>query len=402
MVVLITTTVAAHFAKHGRPTTAFAPRTGNPTLKLARFSQPTYLWLVPTSSRISWVFIVVITLILTCLFTLVSTGRPDAPPFRILHNRQTVAWFMWLIFAPAIIAAARRFPFGEGSQFQWLMRHLAIGTLFSLTGLLIAHAIDSWMRASSASMAPSMTPRPPVVTSIATGILLYLLIAVSYQAVAYHNTARARAMVASKLRADLAEARLATLEGQLHPHFLFNALNSVAALMRIDPSQAEVMIEQLSELLRATLRTNPMHQVPLRDAVHIAEQYLAIEHVRFQERLTTQVRVADDAQHALLPQLLLQPLVENAVRHGIAPLENGGEVRISATVTSHTLHIAIEDTGVGISAAPSAHTGNGLGMRSVRAMLSQLYGERGTLLVAPIVPHGTRVMISLPYTITRS
>lgn len=214
--------------------------------------------------------------------------------------------------------------------------------------------------------------------------------------------ARARAMVASKLRADLAEARLATLEGQLHPHFVFNALNSVAALMRIDPSQAEVMIEQLSELLRATLRTNPMHQVPLRDAVHIAEQYLAIEHVRFQARLTTQVRVADDAQHALLPQLLLQPLVENAVRHGIAPLENGGEVRISATVTSQTLHIAIEDTGVGISAAPSAHTGNGLGMRSVRAMLSQLYGERGTLLVAPIVPHGTRVMISLPYTITRS
>jgi two-component system, LytTR family, sensor kinase len=219
----------------------------------------------------------------------------------------------------------------------------------------------------------------------------------SYQAVAYHRAAREREAAAARLRADLAEAKLTAIEGQLHPHFLFNALNSIAALVRFDPPQAEVMLEQLSELLRAMLRTNPMREVPLRDALHLSEQYLAIEHVRFQTRLRSTIIATDAARRARVPQLIVQPLIENAVRHGIAPVEAGGNVTVSARVDGNTLVLVVEDDGVGFGNAPPELTGAGLGLRSVRSVLSHLYGETQRFDVRTRSPSGTMVRIELPY-----
>jgi anti-sigma regulatory factor (Ser/Thr protein kinase) len=347
------------------------------------------------SKRPGWLFIVIATLVLTCLLTLASMGRPGAPGFPVLHSRQNIAWLTWIVLAPAVILAARRFPFGEGSAMRWLARHLAVGLAFSLAAIAIASAIRALIMSFGHSH--TVEPGPPLVASVATGLLIYSLIAVSYQAIAYHGMAKARDAIAAKLRADLAEARLAGIEGKLHPHFLFNALNSIAALVRIDPPRAEVMVVQLSELLRAALRANPMQEVSLGDALELTEQYLAIERVRFQHRLRATVEASDAARRGRVPQLILQPLVENAVRHGIAPLDAGGSVTITARVQGDTLVMTVEDDGVGLGNAPPERAGSGLGLNAVRSALSHLYGTAQRFDIRARDPRGTTVTIAMPY-----
>jgi two-component sensor histidine kinase len=346
----------------------------------------------------TWTFAFVAALVVTCLFTLASMGSPDAPPFALLHSREVYALLAWFLLVPPIIAVARRFPFGEGSPFGWLLRHLGFGVVFGAASLGIAIGLRAAVgTVMGMDMLPQLAELSPasIVARLATGVLVYALIAVAYQAVTYHRTAREREGVANRLRADLAEAKLAIVEGQLHPHFLFNALNSVAALVRVDPAQAESMIEQLSELLRATLRKNPMQEVSLDEVLHLAERYLAIEQVRFGPRLRVAVEATVDARRARVPQLILQPLVENAVRHGIAPLEEGGSVTVRATVDAGRLLLTVNDDGVGYGQS-AARPGSGLGINSVRSLLSQLYGSEQSFDVAPAVPRGTQVSIILP------
>jgi len=353
--------------------------------------------ILPDMSRpsVDWRFVILATLILTCLVTLASVGRPGAPPFAVLHHRETMTWVAWLLLTPAILTAARRFPFGEGTPVRWLGRHFLLGSLFAIASVVVVAAGEQFMgeraRAGDAPMSGALVGR------LATGLLLYILVAVSYQAVTYHRAARAREAIAARLRADLAEARLTNLEGKLHPHFLFNTLNSIAALMRADARQAEVMLEQLSELLHTTLRTNPTQEVTLEEALHFTEQYLAIERVRFQERLHTTIEASAQARLGRIPPLILQPLIENAIRHGIGPLESGGHIVVTASVEGRTLHMSVEDDGLGIGNAPPNRRGSGLGVQSVRSILSHLYGADQQFHIRPRMPGGTTVTIAVPY-----
>lgn len=343
---------------------------------------------MPKRARVSLGFVVLATLVVTCLFTLASLGRPGAPQFTVLHNRELLSWVIWIAATPLIITAARRFPFGEGSPLHWLGTHLLLGLGFAGLSTAIGYGARAAMGMSGNGTGP--------VSGIASGMLIYALIAVAYQAVSYHRTAREREAVAARLRADLAEARLAGIEGKLQPHFLFNALNSIAALLREDPRLAETMIEHLGELLHATLRSNPTDEVPLAEALHLAEQYLAIERVRFQERLRTSIQVSDAALKGMVPPLLLQPLVENAIRHGLAHLVGGGTVYLTAAVEHETLRITVEDDGVGFGKGVATH-GTGLGLSSVRSTLSHLYGIAQRVDVLERLPRGTIVTIALPY-----
>jgi two-component sensor histidine kinase len=345
--------------------------------------------------RPGWRFVIAATLVLTCLVTLATWGRPGAPAFSVLHGRQNIAWLSWVLLAPGIIATARRFPLGDGTPMQWLARHLVAGTVFSAAAIALASGARSLLAALGNGNA--VDPGAPVVSSIASGLLVYALIAVSYQALSYHGAVRAREAVAARLRADLAEAKLAGIEGKLHPHFLFNALNSVAALVRVDPPQAEIMLEQLSDLLRATLRSNPMQEVSLDDALHLTEQYLAIEQTRFQHRLRATIDASVAARRARVPHLILQPLVENAVRHGIASLEAGGAVMVTAHVENETLLLTVEDDGVGYGNAPPERAGSGLGLEAVRSALSHLYGSAQRCDIRARFPSGTTVTVALPY-----
>ncbi len=194
---------------------------------------------------------------------------------------------------------------------------------------------------------------------------------------------------------QLARAELQHLKTQLHPHFLFNALNTVSSLIRTDPETATQMIAQLSTLLRHALQRASTQEVTLKEELTILAAYVKIEQLRFEDRLAVVWNVAPDAMGAQVPHLLLQPLVENAIRHGIGPRSAPGTVEIAAYRQNGTLHLSVADDGVA-RAAPPAQSG-GVGLTNTRDRLRQLYGAAHTLTVDALAPHGFRVDIAFPY-----
>lgn len=197
------------------------------------------------------------------------------------------------------------------------------------------------------------------------------------------------------LRADLAEAQLQTLRLQLQPHFLFNSLNAISGLTESRPAQARSMVERLATLLRLALRTHQEDRVPLHTELEFTRCYLDIERVRYGERLRVDIQVDEEAESAMVPSFLLQPLAENAVRHGIAPLTGGGRLTIRAERQGSRLRLDVLDDGVGIEGGAGRQQGIGLG--ALRTRLQDAYGAEGTLRVGPRRPRGTRVHITLPF-----
>ena len=341
---------------------------------------------------LEWGFILSATVIVTCLFTIegmTATGLP----FAETHSRQIVSWGVWLLLSPAIIVAAQRYPFGVGPLRRWVASQAALAVAFALTSAAIAVVIRAMFSTSSLHVAVS--PKS-LVSTFAGDLLRYLLLSLSYQTIVYHRAVRERDARESQLRADLAEAKLAGVQAQLHPHFLFNTLNAIAALVREDPARAEAMVEQLSELLRASLINSPQTEVSLDQELRLTQQYLAIQSARFRDRLHATVSATDAARRARIPQLILQPLVENAIRHGITSRESGGALAVQAVVKDNTLFVTIEDDGVGIGNAPPSQ-GSGLGLQSVRSRLLHLYGDQQRFDLRPRLPTGTTAMITLPY-----
>ena len=213
--------------------------------------------------------------------------------------------------------------------------------------------------------------------------------------VAYAVGAQARELNVSRLEGELAQARLQALQAQLHPHFLFNAFNSIAALMHRDVDAADRMLSRLGELLRHVLRRSSAQFVTLGEELEFIELYLEIERTRFRERLDVRVRVDDDARSAVVPNLILQPLVENAIRHGIAPVAAGGVLEISALPDGDALDIEVRDSGRGLPRGWTP-TKVGVGLTNVRGRLEHLYGPRHTFLIESPPAGGVRVHIRIP------
>jgi two-component system, LytTR family, sensor kinase len=345
--------------------------------------------------RINWRFIIKCAVALTLAFSFANWTTQQVT-FPIVLLRQAIVWGLWLVFAPAIFAIQRRFPYEESPGARWITLQIGFATLFG-----VAHAIigASLRHLLGINLVPSFAESVAIalLANFGGNYLRYGLIAVSYQVVAYHRTVRKRDAQAAKLKIDLAEAKLATLEGRLRPHFLFNTLNAIAALIREDPAAAEAMVGQLSDLLRASLKADPLREVTLQDELTLVEQYLSIEHARFQERLGVSLEATEAARNAYVPHLILQPLVENAVRHGISPREAGGSIWVQADQIGERLVVTVEDDGVGIGNAPQELAGNGVGLGGVRSRLAHLYGSDHTLDVEARRPSGTRVRIEIPY-----
>jgi LytS/YehU family sensor histidine kinase len=196
--------------------------------------------------------------------------------------------------------------------------------------------------------------------------------------------------------ASLARARLESLEGRLQPHFLFNTLNAITALIRHDPPAAEAMVGHLSELLRAALDASPGREVMLEREIELLSHFIAIQRARFEERLTVSVEMEAAARTAYVPHLILLPIVENAIRHGIAPREAPGSVWIKGSRQGDTLRLLVQDDGVG-RGAPSSNGGHGLGIRSTRTRLAALYGGAAQLRIDDTLPTGTLVTIEVPF-----
>lgn len=198
------------------------------------------------------------------------------------------------------------------------------------------------------------------------------------------------------LRELAVSAQLAALRAQVNPHFLFNSLNSIAQLIATDPAKAEACVERLAEIYRYLLHRSHADFVPLAEELSVAESYLEIERARFGDALKVEEHIDARARHLLLPSLILQPLVENAVKHGISPKVGGGRVTIEARIDDGDLRLAVRDTGVGVGADQRAIFEHGVGLRSVRDRLLRLYGDDYAPQVVSQPGSGTTVTLRIP------
>jgi signal transduction histidine kinase len=312
---------------------------------------------------------------------------------------QFIIWGLWLALSPLIFAIARRWRrsgrFSAGAAVRQLfigfgvsVLHAALaGTIRWMTGLSVLEDLDDVIVSSVAANA-------------GTNMLRYWFIASVYHALAYHREVRDRDVRAARLEGSLVQAKLDSLQGRLHPHFLFNTLNSIGALIHDQPAAAEQMLGSLSELLRASLHADPSREVTLSQELDLLRQYISIQQMRFTDRLTVTIDVAPGVLDACVPHLLLQPLVENAIRHGIAPREGPGHVRIAAGRSGDRLRLIVEDDGVGFSVGGGATSGSGFGLSSTRARLEHLYGGTARLDVQARTPTGMTATVDLPHHVT--
>jgi two-component system LytT family sensor kinase len=231
---------------------------------------------------------------------------------------------------------------------------------------------------------------------LATRLLAYMAIVTLGHTAHYFGLYRTRQMHASDLEARLARTHLQVLKMELQPHFLFNTLNAVAELVHTDPEAADQMITRLGRLLRLSL-DNAGHQVvPLRQEIDFLRVYLQIEQVRFQGRLEVVWDVAPDTLDAAVPTLLWQPVLENAIRHGVTPLAGRGRIVIASWREGDELVLEIRDNGAGLPAAGIPR--EGVGLRNIRERVDQLYGVRAAFRLAPALGGGTAATLRLPFT----
>src|SRR5215831_1631479 len=235
--------------------------------------------------------------------------------------------------------------------------------------------------------------RQVLISGLYTLLFVALFTGISFARVFYLE-AVARARAVEQTRAELAQAELRALRAQIHPHFLFNALNSIAALIAVNPRAAEETTTQLADVFRYTLRASGKEVVPLGEELEFLRTMLAIEHTRFGDRLHVVEDLEPGVESVPVPSLLLQPLVENAVRHGLAPRSEGGTVRIAARRDGDLLRVTVEDDGVGMSSEASPR-GNGFGLHAVRERL-RVAGPPHALDVDSSPGRGTRITVTLP------
>ena len=330
------------------------------------------------------------------------------------------AWYVRGAFAPVAYWLGRRFPLvgpprrptvgarsavephtpephrgaGRHARRRYLFVHIAASLVLAVTQQFIFESIlthASWVPRSALS---------PV--EVHMSVLAYWVVVGVAHAVVTYRSDRDRELAASRLEAKLSEARLDLLRMQIHPHFLFNTLHDISELMHEDVERADLMLTHLSDLLRLALDSSTAREVPLRRELHFLQRYLAIQQMRFQDRLTVSLDIHADVLDACVPYLILQPLVENAIRHGIARRPGAGRIQVRAqptgrgttVATTERLLLEVIDDGPGLRSGAAGNSG--LGLANTRVRLHETYGDAHRFELAEKPGGGLRVALEIP------
>lgn len=301
-------------------------------------------------------------------------------------------WLPFLLLAPAIFSMARRFPLEPSTWRRSLGVHV-VGAL----GVCIAYAGCRW----AVSHVPYVDPRPLpftwlLVSQFYLAFQSYSVLVAVHQAWHNYKRFRDRALRASQLEARLAKAQLEVLKGQLHPHFLFNTLNAISTLVHRDPRAADEMITRLSDLLRMSLDSIGVQEVRLRQEVDFLSRYLDIQRTRFQDRLKVDINVPEHLLQVFVPNQVLQPIAENAIKHGLAARPECGRIEVTARQSGSWLELAVRDDGPGFRLGPEGLPMRGIGLRNTRERLRELYGAGAVLTLSNHPDGGAVVRLRLP------
>jgi sensor histidine kinase YesM len=326
-----------------------------------------------------------------------SRGEWPISPYRIL-GVELAYGYLWAAITPLVLWLARRFRIERESWLRSLLIHLGVSLFIGISTRII-HDLMFFYAAGNGSRPLSLTRLLLNVYMIFDyGALIYWLIILITYVFDYYRRYREGEIRASRLEAQLAQSQLQALKMQLHPHFLFNTLNSISALLHKDIAIADTMIARLGDFLRLTLENSGTQNVTLQEELEFLKCYLEIERIRFRDRLTIRIHADPDALEGLVPNLILQPIVENAIRHGIAPRSAAGLIEVRARCQDGMLQVLVSDNGPGLpSNGSSAVLREGVGLANTQARLQQLYGSAHRLDLENAPAGGLTVILEIPF-----
>src|SRR5690348_5292824 len=342
---------------------------------------------------------VLLTLIMTVQQLSMSMGEQTRIPIASAFVRGLIFWSPWMVLAPAITLLGWYQRLGTGN--------LAWRAPVWIVAVVIACVVDPVIMTTLTRL---LGVRPPSAVphgasfltevrfrygqTIAYNVVMFLIATLLYHALVYYGAYRDRSRREAALEIELAQFRLHVLRQQLQPHFLFNALHTISALMTEDVVTARRVLAQLGDLLRTALDRMDEQDIALEQELDFLRGYVDIQTARFGDRLTVEWTIDDEARSILVPNMILQPCLENAIQHGIEPLERGGSVTVAARVSGGWLHVDIADNGRGAVGQDGQVAGRGL--RNVRERLEARYGERQSFEASNAPGGGFRVRIVLP------
>ena len=324
------------------------------------------------------------------------TDWPASLPFLLALNLGY--WYSWACLTPAILWLSRWAPLERDTWMRAVAVH--VPGVFVATTLHIMLTVGSqtlivWV-VGQEQRSWQTEARNMFFNYFDWEMMTYWTIVLLSHALHYHSEARDRALRESQLETHLVESQLQGLQRQLQPHFLFNTLNTISALMHRDVDAADNMIAKLSDLLRISLQNVGVQEVTLKQELDFLSKYLEIEQTRFRDRLTVVFDVHPDTLDALVPNLMLQPLVENSIKHGIGPKPTPGQIEIRSRHVGRLLELEVRDNGVGLSAARLTDFNRGVGLANTRSRLQHLYGSSHRFEFRQPPTGGLSVLIAIP------
>lgn len=336
---------------------------------------PRELRLTPAVSFAIWTIPAILSTLETVTFA--SLNQHPIETWRAFVG-EAPQWYCWALFTPAIVLLGRVAPLGRPIRLRSIGIHIAASVGMSAATAFVTALVNLWVRPSGRGLLASATNW--FLGDLPATTLVYFAVLGASYALANNALLRDRERRAAELETQLRDAQLAALRMQLQPHFLFNSLNAVGALVRDQDSAGAIrVVSLLGDVLRASMNAGAGHETSLTAEIEFVRRYLEIERVRFGERLRVTIDVPAPLADARVPIFILQPFVENALKHGILRERDGNEISISATGIDHSLHLVVRDDGRGL---PNGELSGGVGIRNARERLARMYGDAARLRVA--------------------
>jgi signal transduction histidine kinase len=340
------------------------------------------------------VFWTLVALVFATQHALLGAHRGRPAPFHQVVIGEFASWWPVAFLTPPLVAVVLRVRNPAGSIARTLVPYTVGAILFvvvagALMGL--SESLLPWARQPGGALAAA---KWGVIGYLGPDLLLYVMIVAATEASAHAWESRQRAVAVATYERQLAEARLHVLSAQLQPHFLFNALHAISALVWQDPARADRLLARLSEMLRLTLRSGTQVETTLAEELALLQRYAEIQEARYGDRLRVSFDVDSAVRDALVPRLILQPLVENAIRHGVTRRIAPGQVDVRAWEGGGRLHLTVRDDGVGLR--PGVPVREGVGLSITRARLHQLYGREQRFALTPAPEGGVLCILTIP------